>query len=85
MKQLTFDKLYDDLSDEEIMFHSLKYDVCEYNITHVENLGGSFIDYDEPGNWPAFFTINECGMSMSGVFTNKQKINLAFIEFNKEK
>ena len=86
MKQLTFDKLYDDLSEEEIMFHSLKYDVCTYSIEWHDLLQTNLISYDTPASWPAFFKITvESRKTQVGIFTSKKNINLAFIEYNKEK
>ena len=86
MNNLKFDTLYDDMSEEDIMFLSLKYDKCNYRIEWHELLQTNTIKYDEPAEWPAFFTITlENVKKHTGVFTSKKNINLAFIEYNKEK
>ena len=74
------------MSEQDIMFLSLKYDRCNYRIEWHEGLKTNIIQYDEPANWPAFFMITlENADTQTGVFTSQKKINLAFINYNEEK
>ena len=84
MKNLKFNRLYGDMSEEDILFLSLKYDKCHYKIEYHELLQTNIIQYDEPASWPAFFVITTEAGIRSGVFTDKKSINLAFVENNKE-
>jgi len=82
---LEFNKLYDNLSEEEIVFYSLKYNCYNYKITYNKTAQTHSINYDEPDSWPAFFIIQICNGShnensqrQAGIFTSKTKINLVY-------
>jgi len=85
MNNLEFNKFYDNLTEEEILFYSLKYNRCKYRIEYSTILQTNLIDYDEPESWPAFYVMDlDDGPTRVGIFTSKKKINLAYIDYNKE-
>jgi len=84
MNNLEFDRFYDDVSEEDIMFYSLKYPQCDYKVEYNAALQTNLINYDEPDSWPAFYKSEFDGTLRVGIFTSIQTINLAYINYNKE-
>ncbi len=77
-----FDILYNDLTEEKLMFLSLKYQQCQYNFS-FDTAGAGLIKYDDPDEWPALFVMERCGQKLAGVFTSAMKVNLAFVQTQK--
>jgi hypothetical protein len=82
MKELIHDVMYDNVSDEDLTFLSLKYCKCNYVVEDTSM--GLFINYETPREWPALFVMKANGKRYVGIFTSKLNINLAFIKYNKE-
>jgi len=81
---LEFNVAYDDLSDEDVVFLSLKYEKCNYKIRKSCSKSCG-ITYNEPKTWPAFFVIDADGDISGGIFTDTRHINLIYWKINKTK
>lgn len=71
---------YDYIPEEELAFLQLKYDTVEYKIEPDSYESGIIVRYNEPDSWPALFYNTHNGMTRYGLFTEKEKINLSFVD-----